>query len=151
MENKFGWKRGENIVLPIIEDTCIQKPDRMPEPTVHQSPSLASGRKKHCYDQHGFFFSSSACSVFAFSVFNGCVVFFPFSFFSPFQLFKTYTHAFLFVIPRLLSVPFLLPFLTTHVQASGWKSRGIRSMAWSVPVCNMRAQLSSLLATAQTE
>lgn len=84
-----------------------------------------------------FFFFPSACSLFAFSVFRGW--FFSFSSSSLLQLFKTYTHAFLLVLPVLLSVPFLLPLLTTHLKASGWKSRRICSVAWSVPICNMKA------------
>lgn len=82
----------------------------MPEPTVHESPSLASGGKTS-YDQDGFLY----------------LLFFSFNSSFLFQLFKTYM--FLLVLPLLLSVPFLLPLLTTCVQAPGWKYRGICNVA----------------------
>lgn len=75
-------RREKDTVLLRIEGTYSQKTDWLPEPTVRESPSLPSGGKKHCYDQDGFLFSS-ACSVFAFSVFHGCYFFLQFLFSLP--------------------------------------------------------------------
>lgn len=91
---------------------------------------------------------SSPCSVFAFSVFHGR--YFSFSSSSLFHLFKTDTHVFLFVFPLLLFVSFLLPLRTAHLPLVFHPDACICSVAWSVPICNTRAWISSLLAMAQS-
>ena len=116
---RFGWEREKNIVLLRTEGTYTQKTDRMPEPAVHESPSLPSGGKKHCYDEDGFLFlhthTSPHTPVLCLLSLSSMGGFFSFSSSSLFQLLKTYTHAFLLVLPLLLSVPFLLLLLTPHI------------------------------------